>query len=147
MPPKTIFFDDFSSPELNRDNWNVFTTGPFFNKEQQAYVDSSETLYIARSEDAEGAENGALALHPRYRPGFTTPEGETFDFISGRIHTRNKFDFTFGTAAARIKLPAGSGFWPAFWTLGYQGGWPECGEIDIREYPGETDWVKVTQPS
>lgn len=143
MSEKTLFFDDFSTQELDRTKWNVFTTGPYFNNEQQAYIDSTETIYIALGDDAEGAENGALVLQPRYRPDFITPEGEKFDFVSGRIHTRDIFDFTYGTAAARMKLPAGSGFWPAFWALGYEGKWPDCGEIDIMEYAGEADWVSA----
>ena len=143
MSSKTIFFEDFSAPELDREKWNVFTSGRSVNNEQQAYVDSTETLYITRGEDAEGAETGALAIHPRYQPDTTTSEGETFDFISGQIHTRGKFDFTYGTAAARMKFPAGSGLWPAFCALGYEGKWPDCGEIDIVGYSGETDWVSA----
>jgi beta-glucanase (GH16 family) len=87
-----------------------------------------------------GATQGALVLHPRYRPNFITPQGDRFDFISGRIDTRDKFDFRYGSAAARIKLPPGVGLWPAFWILGY-GPWPGSGEIDVLEYVGQRDWV------
>src|SRR5205807_1511303 len=51
-------------------------------------------------------------------------------------------EFTYGTAAARMKLPAGSGFWPAFWALG-NGDWPDTGEIDVMENVGEPDWFSV----
>lgn len=137
-----LFFDDFSAKELDRSKWNIRITGNIYNDEQQAYVDSSETIYIASEEQASGATHGALVLHPRYRPSFVTPQGDRFDFISGRIDTRDKFDFRYGSAAARIKLPSGPGLWPAFWLLGY-GEWPESGEIDVLEYVGERDWVSA----
>jgi beta-glucanase (GH16 family) len=43
----------------------------------------------------------------------------------------------YGRFEARIKVPGGSGLWPAFWLLGENmdvDGWPQCGEIDIMEY-------------
>jgi beta-glucanase (GH16 family) len=140
--PETVFFDDFSGPELDRTKWNVEVTGRVVNNEQQAYVDSKETIYIAHGAAAEGAEHGALVLQARYKPGFVTPQGRKFDFISGRLNTRGKVQFTNGTAAARMKMPAGPGLWPAFWALG-NGRWPDTGEIDIMEYVGEPDWVSA----
>lgn len=139
---EVLFFDDFASNELDRTRWNVRTTGNVVNDEQQAYIDSSETLYIAAGNQVAGANNGALVIHPRYRPGFVTPERNRFDFVSGRIDTHSKFDCLYGTAAARIKLPTGVGLWPAFWMLGY-GRWPDVGEIDVMEYVGEPDWVSA----
>jgi len=135
-----LFFDDFSAKELNRSKWNVRITGNIYNDEQQAYVDSPETIYIASEEQIAGVTHGALVLHPRYRPDFVTLQGDRFDFISGRIDTRDKFDFRYGSAAARMMLPPGLGLWPAFWILGY-GPWPDSGEIDVMEYVGQRDWV------
>jgi beta-glucanase (GH16 family) len=130
-----LFFDDFSGPSLDRTKWNVVVTGRTVNNEQQAYVDSPETIALLPG-DVEGASKGALAIRPRFRPGFTTPEGRRFDFISGRIDTRGRFAFTHGTASARIRLKAGAGLWPAFWILG-TGRWPATGEIDVMEHVGE----------
>ncbi len=137
---RLIFEDDFSSGQLDRSKWNVRTTGQVVNNEQQAYVDSDETIYIAPVHENATVENKVLVLHPRFRPGYTTPDGQRFDFISGRIDTREKFHFAYGSASARIKLPAGPGLWPAFWAMG-SGKWPENGEIDVMEYVGETDWI------
>jgi len=138
-----IFFDDFSASEVNRSSWNIRITGSIFNREQQAYVDSPETLYIAAGNDASGAENQkALVLHSHYHAGFVTPEGDPFDFISARIDTRDKVEFLYGTVAARIRLPTGEGIWPAFWLTG-KSKWPETGELDIMENTGESDWVSA----
>jgi beta-glucanase (GH16 family) len=137
-----IFFDDFSAPTLDRSKWNVRVTGNTVNNEQQAYVDSSATIAIVHGADAQGAENGALVLQPRFSPGFITKEGKKFDFISGRIDSQRKVEFMYGTASARIKLTEGAGLWPAWWVLG-SGRWPESGEIDILEYVGEKDWASA----
>ena len=133
VPSKTVFADEFDGASLDRAKWNVIVTGRTVNNEQQAYIDSPDVLAVS---------GGVLAIRPHHRPGFTTPEGKTFDFVSGRIDTRNKFDFTYGTAAARMKLAAGAGLWPAFWALG-NGRWPDTGEIDVMEHVGETSWTSV----
>jgi beta-glucanase (GH16 family) len=137
---RVLFFDDFGSGELDRSRWNVRITGDIYNNEQQAYIDSAETIYIASAEQAAGANHGALIIRPRYRPNYLSPEGDRFDFVSGRIDTRDNFDFRYGSAAARMMLPSGLGLWPAFWILGYDR-WPSSGEIDVMEYVGERDWV------
>lgn len=130
---KLVFFDDFSGVQLDRSKWNVETTGMHVNNELQAYVDSGRTIYL---------ENNHLVIQPRYDSGYVTKDGQRFDFISGRINTKNKFDFKYGTAEARIKLVDGAGLWPAWWMLG-NGEWPQTGEIDIMEYIGEKDWASA----
>jgi len=139
---QTVFFDDFSGKSLDRTKWNVEITGHTNNNEQQAYVDSALTIYIAHGAEAKGASNGALVIQPRYSPGFKTPQGKSFDFISGRINTRKKAEFVYGEMSARIRITDGAGLWPAWWMLG-NGGWPETGEIDIMEFIGESDWASA----
>jgi beta-glucanase (GH16 family) len=34
----------------------------------------------------------------------------------------------------RGRIDTRSGCWPAFWTLGIEGEWPACGEIDMMEF-------------
>ncbi|MGP4015427.1 glycoside hydrolase family 16 protein [Saccharopolyspora sp. 5N708] len=150
-PRAEVFFDDFSGAELDRSKWTVEVTGENFgtvNQEQQAYIDSPETIYLD-PDPATGASNGALALHPRYAPGHQAPDGQTYDFVSGRVKTQDKVEFTYGSYSARLKLPenaTGSGLWPAFWSLGanIDAGkpWPQCGEVDVMEHVGEP-WTSV----
>lgn len=138
----TVFFDGFDRAVLDRARWTVRVTGETFgvvNDEQQAYVDSASVIDVVRG--VGGADGGALRLRAHYRPGTETRDG-TFDFTSGRIDTSEGMTFTHGTAAARMKLPEGTGFWPAFWALG-EGRWPDTGEIDIMESVGEPDWTGV----
>ena len=137
-----VFFDDFNSDQLDRSKWTVRVTGRTVNNEQQAYVDTGETVYTTSGEDAAGSDGYVLVLHARYQPGYNTPEGNTFDFISGRIDTREKFEFTYGMTSARIKLPVGSGLWPAFWAMG-KDRWPDTGEIDIMETTGDPAWTSA----
>ncbi len=130
----TLFYESFNNPTLNRAKWNVEVTGVnahTVNNEQQAYVDSAVTLILA---------NELLDIRPIYQQGFAIQGGRKYDFISGRINTRQKFEFTYGTASARIKMAAGAGLWPAFWALG-EGKWPDCGEIDMMENIGDSSWV------
>jgi beta-glucanase (GH16 family) len=136
----TVFFEDFNENTLDRSKWNVEITGHTVNNEQQAYVDSASTLYLLKDAAAEGAKNGALVIKAVYHPGYTSKENNKYDFISGRINTQKKMEFTYGSASARIKMSTGAGLWPAFWALG-TGKWPDCGEIDMMETVGDPTWI------
>lgn len=61
------------------------------------------------------------------------------EYTSARLQTKERFEVAYGRVEARIKVPRGSGLWPAFWMLGTdidQVGWPQTGEIDIMEHVG-----------
>lgn len=137
---RTTFFDDFTAQSLDRGKWRVVRTGTEMgsvNGEAQAYVDSADNIRL---------ENGALILRAEHCKGCTKAGGGTYDFTSGRIDTNTKFDFTYGRVSARMKLPVGDGFWPAFWLLGSNVddpsvSWPASGETDIMENIGYGDWT------
>jgi beta-glucanase (GH16 family) len=138
---RTTFFDDFTGSALDRNKWRVVRTGQEMgsvNGESQAYVDSTNNIRT---------ENGTLVLESKYCKGCTTvPGGGTYDFTSGRIDTNTTFDFTYGKVSARLKLPVGDGYWPAFWLLGSDVdnpavSWPGSGETDIMENIGYGDWT------
>lgn len=97
--------DDFNGSELNRDDWNIELHAPgWVNNELQAYVDSPENIYL---------ENGSLVIKPIEQKN---PDG-TVSYTSGRVNTQNKHDFKYGIFEARIKVPEGQGFLPAFWMM------------------------------
>ncbi len=65
-------------------------------------------------------------------------------WTSARLKTQGVKQFQYGRIEARMKLPVGDGFWPAFWMLGTNEpsvGWPQCGEQDILE------WVQSYTPT
>ena len=137
-----LFADEFNAGQLDRSKWIVIGPDFWVNNEQQAYVDTPETIRLLPAGSVEGSDGGVLALQPNFSKDFKTPNGRKADFVSGRIESQGKFDFTYGRAVARIKMPDTVGVWPAFWLLG-NGSWPETGEIDIMEYVGEADWTGV----
>jgi beta-glucanase (GH16 family) len=112
-------FEDFNGPAGSAPNptlWSYFTgTGADIGVENYvtagAFLDGQSHLVIQAVNTGSG-------------------------YTSGRIETRNKLNFGYGTLTARIKMPSGQGLWPAFWLVGADGGkWPQCGEIDIIELP------------
>ena len=120
--------DQFEGNSLNRDDWNVELHDPgWVNNELQSYVDSPENIYI---------EDGSLVL----KPVETVNEDGSVSYTSGRVNTQNKHDFKYGLFEARVKVPEGQGFLPAFWMMptneNLYGQWPRCGEIDIMEVLG-----------
>lgn len=86
---------------------------------------------------------GTLKLRAQ-RQTTLAPNGKTYDYTSGMISsgrdssllsTPPKFQFKYGYMEMRAKLPAGTGLWPAFWTLPSSQGWPP--EIDAMEGRGD----------
>ena len=67
--------------------------------------------------------------------------GKAYSFTSGRISTQNLHDFTYGRFEARVKVPGGQGYLPAFGLMAADedtyGQWPLCGDIDIMEVMGQ----------
>ena len=61
-------------------------------------------------------------------------------YTSARLKSEGLQSFQYGRIEARIKIPKGQGFWPAFWMLGENEKtvhWPACGELDIMENIGK----------
>src|SRR5262245_23390354 len=128
----TKTFEDNFSSGLN--SWNIWNGGAF-NNELQLYQSSNLSLI-----------NGNLVIAARKETvtGSTTPFDQTqktFGYTSARIESASLFSASSSSPVvrimARIKVPAGYGMWPAFWSYGDP--WPTMGEIDILEARGQED--------
>ena len=124
-----VWQDDFDGTELNREDWNVELHEPgWVNEEWQEYVDSEENIQI---------KDSRLVLIPVKK----VAEDGTTTYTSGRVSTQNKKIFTYGLFEARLRVPKGKGYLPAFWLMSNDediyGQWPRCGEIDIMEVLGD----------
>ena len=133
-------FDTDGAPDVR--NWTMETgygDNGWGNQEWQLYTNdtSSENNNVR-------VEGGNLIITARCSRAETAPAectngafaDKTGIITSARINTKDKFEFKYGNAQARIKTPAGKGTWPAFWMLGAvfpEQPWPGAGEIDIME--------------
>lgn len=116
----------------NLNNWNVWYGGAY-NNELQLYqannilLSNGNLQIVAKKETISGPT----------LPGSTTKK--RFNFTSGRLESKVLYSANATNPkirmVARIKLPAGYGMWPAFWSYGDP--WPTQGEIDILEAKGQ----------
>jgi beta-glucanase (GH16 family) len=96
------------------------------NNEFEYYTNSTKNVY---------QQDGNLVIKPIKE----TLPGVSQQYTSGRILTQGKFYQKYGKFEARMKLPVGKGFWPAFWLMpesDVYGGWAASGELDIMEARG-----------
>lgn len=136
-----VWSDEFEGDKIDPANWTYDIGGwGWGNGEAQYYTDRPENARV---------ENGLLVIEARQ---------ERFEdnlYTSARLLTQGLQAFQYGRIEARIKVPSGTGTWPAFWMLGdsfgrdtedpNQSNWPNVGEIDIMEYVGrEPDLVVGT---
>ena len=122
---KVIFEDHFDQTILNTDYWNYdFGDGcpdlcGWGNEESQWY--NKNSVYV---------KEGLLHIKASKKDG---------RYFSGKITSKDKVSFQYGTIEVRAKVPKTKGLWAAAWLLGddiNQVGWPACGEIDMLEYLG-----------
>lgn len=124
-----VWEEQFQRASLNLEDWNIELHEPgWVNNEWQEYINSTENIYV---------KDGKLCL----RAVKTVDKDGKAYYTSGRISTQYKHDFTYGIFEARLKVPKGQGFLPAFWLMTTDeeeyGQWPRCGEIDIMEVLGQ----------
>ncbi len=132
---KLVMADEFDTEGAPNNSMWTFDIGRgpngdgWGNQELQYYTDRTENVKV---------ENGFLLI---------TAKEESFEgasYTSARLKTEGLFEQQYGRFEARIRLPYGKGLWPAFWLLGNDCDtniWPNCGEIDIMEYLGDSPTV------
>jgi beta-glucanase (GH16 family) len=120
-------FDQASGSSPDATKWAFETGGGGWGNGELEY-------YTSRTDNAV-ISNGQLVITARRE------EYQGSHYTSARLKTQGKFAFTYGRAEMRAILPQGQGLWPAFWMLGTDittAGWPQCGELDIMEFVGQT---------
>jgi len=104
----------------NKEGW--------YNEERQYYAGPGRGNAFVRG--------GRLVITARKESPADQPDWGGQRYTSARLITRGKADWTYGYFEVRARMPCGRGTWPAIWTLGSGGRWPEDGELDILEHVG-----------
>lgn len=115
-----VWSDEFNDDKLDKKTWRF----------EQGFVRNNEPQYYTTRKQNIDVENGCLRI--------TAIKEEYGDahYTSASINTKNSFNFKYGIAEIRAKLPTADrapACWPAFWMMGTTSGWPYCGETDIME--------------
>jgi len=128
-----VWADEFDQDGVpNPKNWN-YEQGFVRNEELQWYQPQNAFC-----------KEGMLIIEARKerRPNPMYAEGsrdwrknrKNIDYTSACLITKGLQSWQYGRFEMRGRINISDGLWPAFWTLGENGGWPANGEIDIMEY-------------
>lgn len=116
-----IFADEFDGTQLNRTKWNDQRDD--WLKGGVAYNNLEDDYYLPANTTVSGG-NLVQTIRKQAYAGM--------NYTTGSVNTNKRFSFTYGYVEARMRVPACSGCWPAFWMLPAQTGWPP--ELDIFEF-------------
>lgn len=132
-----IFSDEFNSSPVDTTKWSpciywgITKDGCYENLSQLEWYKTSNStiandlLTIQARKETTKTQKGTFA----YTSGLITSDRNTSDTT-----VPVKFDFQYGYAEIRAKVPTGKGLWPAFWMLPTD---HSNGEIDIMEILGD----------
>ena len=102
------------------------------NGEQEWYINSNygPTSSVKPWTDS----NGVLTLTAAPASAATSSQINGYSYTSGEVNTYHSFSQLYGYFEMKAQLPAGQGFWPAFWLMPENGAWPP--ELDVMEVLG-----------
>lgn len=125
-----VWSDEFDGTAIKTNFWTYDTgNGGWGNNELENYTSRTNNAYVS---------NGLLHIVAR---------AENYggsSYTSARIKSEGLYSFKYGRIEWRAQMPAGVAFWPALWMLGTNIssiGWPGCGEIDVMENNGSSNWM------
>jgi beta-glucanase (GH16 family) len=138
---RLVWSDEFNGPPGRRPssrNWS-HEIGDGTANGIPGWGNSELEYYTDDPQNASINGRGQLAITARQSDGSLSCYYGPCQFTSARLISQHKAEFAYGRIETRIKVPAGAGLWPAFWSLGTNigdVGWPQSGEIDIMEFVG-----------
>ena len=138
---KMVWSDEFDTPAGTAANPSIWgqEVGDGTANGIAGWGNDELEYYTAGSENAATDGLGNLQITVKDADGSLMCYYGPCEYTSARLLTKDRFEVAYGRVEARIKVPEGSGLWPAFWMLGTdidQNPWPQSGEIDIMEQVG-----------
>ena len=128
---KLVWHDEFDQDgRPNPQNW-TYETGFVRNKELQwyqpenAWCENGMLIIVARRENKANRSFDSNSTDWRRNRQYAA-------YTSASLTTQGLHSWQYGRFEMRARIDTRPGLWPAFWTLGVEGQWPNNGEIDIR---------------
>ena len=130
---KLVWHDEFDQPGAPDPTRWQFEQGFVRNQELQWYQPQNARIVGGVLQITGRKER---VKNPRYQAESRnwTRNREYAEYTSACLESRQRFEFLYGRLEVRARIPTAQGAWPAIWTLGNQGGWPACGEVDLMEF-------------
>jgi beta-glucanase (GH16 family) len=129
-----VFEEQFNQDQLSPEWKNSFYWGDRTlpgNRELQFYI---EPGYAGLTISPFAIRDGVLSIIADKADEATRPKINNMAYTSGLLNSERLFSQQYGYFEVRARMPRGLGFWPAFWLLPLDGGWPP--EIDVVEVLG-----------
>ncbi|MBA3826914.1 MAG: family 16 glycosylhydrolase, partial [Ktedonobacterales bacterium] len=105
------YSDDFTASVLNTQSWSTcywWAVGA----NGCAAPNGELERYLPQNVSVHDGTLDLQALHQQY-----ALNGKTYPYTSGMVSSAGKYGFLYGYMEARVKVPSGQGYWPAFWSL------------------------------